>query len=89
MDWSCRVLTNEFALACVELEVVLCCCGLYELQYFLASVGCAGEHHCVVAVGLVWCKARTWKSGCAQMLSMILVNSVGVEGFFPIQEECI
>ena len=53
VDWSGGVLSYEFAFACVEFEVVLCCCGLYELQYFLASVGCSREHHCVVRIGQV------------------------------------
>ncbi len=53
VDWSGGILSYEFALACVQLEVVVCRCGLYELQYFLASVGCAGEHHCVICIGQI------------------------------------
>ncbi len=50
VDWSRGVLPDEFALACVEFEVVECSCGLDESEDFLASCCCAGEDDGVVGV---------------------------------------
>ena len=56
VDWSRGVLSDEFAFARVEFEMVLCCCGLYKVQYFLASLCSACEHYCVVSI----CQVPEW-----------------------------
>ncbi len=50
VDWLRCVFADELAFACVELEVVLCCCALDEVKYFLASGCCAGEDDGVVCI---------------------------------------